>query len=281
MKVEEAIERLEKLKKESGKYEILMLIFLYATIASSFFLAPSAKNCLIAYGVGITAAIIMGARASKYHKQYRKVYKEVFVTEILKEKLEDVHYDWQRGFTGVDMYDSQLLNDDRNISDDYLKASYNGIRFEQADLKHFEGGKNSRISFRGKIMKFTGLPVNVSNVWIYSKSFKLSARYYSKSIKMISILDNEFAKVFDVYAFNESDVKRILTPQFREKLLILAKKNEALGMSFKGNKLYMGIHTSRDTFDVDVSNKKIDYDNEVEKVKKDVDDIIEVVEMMI
>lgn len=90
MNVQEAIERLEKLKKESGKYEILTLIFMFATIASSFFLIPSAKNCLIAYGVGIAAAIVMGSRSSKYHKQYRKVYKEVFVTEILKEKLEDV-----------------------------------------------------------------------------------------------------------------------------------------------------------------------------------------------
>lgn len=99
-------------------------------------------------------------------------------------------------------------------------------------------------------------------------------------MQKISVSEGEFNSVFDVYAYKWEDVEHILTPQIKDNLLILAKKYEALGLCFKGSTLYIGIKTPRDTFDKDTATKRIDYDNELQVVRKDIDDIIEVIEFL-
>lgn len=281
IKVQDVIQRLEVRKKKSIRYADLSIVFLIASTISLYVFYADTKKALFSFCIGITATIVSGNRSSKYHKQYRKIYKNIFVKRIIEEKFDEVHYEWERGFTGPQIYDFQLLTYKGHISDDYLKAVYNGVTFEQADVKHSDqAGKHPRFNFCGKMMRFTSFPVNLSGVWIYTKNFEYCARYSDKSMKWIGLEDSEFTSVFDVYAYNESDAERILKPQLRENLLILAKKSKSLGMSFRGNKLHLGINTDRDTFDVDVSKKNIDYDSEVAKVRMDVEDTIEVMELL-
>ncbi len=271
------IQQLELLYKKTNRYANLSLLFGIATNISPFVLYKDTGKCLAVFGIGIIITVIIGRHSSKYRKQYRQIYKDVFVKEILAEKLEDVHYDWKKGFTGPEIYNSQLFTYKEHISDDYLKASYKNIKFEQADVKHSSNGK---INFRGKIMKLSGLSVNVSGIWIYTKNFNYNARYTNKSLKRMSLRDREFDDVFDLYVLNEATAERILAPQVRKNLLTLASKNTALGMCFKGSRLCVGIHTSRDTFDVDSSAKHIDYKSEVCRLREDVAEIIETIELL-
>ena len=280
-KVQKVIERLELLRKKSERYSNLTLFLMLATIISPLFLCPDTGKCLMAYGIGIVAAIMAAAKSSKYYNFYRQFYKNVFVKEMLKEKFENIQYEWKHGFTGPELYNSKLLKFDGHLTEDCLKASYQGVVFEQVDVRHFTShGKYARIDFRGKIMKFRAFPVSTSGVWIYTKNVKSTARYYEKARKWVMVNDNEFSKIFDVYACKEADVERILTSQFKEKLLALSEKCEAFGMSFHGSILHVGIHTPRDTFDVDVNIKKVDYDEEVMKVRKDVEDMAELIELL-
>ena len=58
---------------------------------------------------------MLGTRASKYDKMFRAKYKLVFVKNMLRERLDGVHYEWKRGFNGQQMY--IVIEDSRDTFD--------------------------------------------------------------------------------------------------------------------------------------------------------------------
>ncbi len=272
----EIIERLEALRKKSSTCSMTVVILIIAANISLFVFYWEPKIALLVCGLLLICAIRASTFSGKCHNKYRQIYKEAIVKAILEEKFEDVQYDWKKGFTGPDLYDFQLLKYRAHISDDYLKASYKGVNFEQADVKHFD--RYSTINFRGRMMRFRNPSSRVSGVWIYTKRFDYLDSYAFKSAKYMLQMDKEFGEKFCVFTKNEADVERVLTPQFKQALWSLEKKG-GFGICMKGSKIHIAICSRRDTFDVDLTKKKIDYENEMDNLKKDVDNMIEIITM--
>ena len=134
--------------------------------------------------------VIVGAvichQGVKNKTRYRSLFKDTFVKKILDEKLENVAYDWKSGISSREVGNAHLMTKGDLRSEDYLKASYKGIEFEQADLSctvHY--GNSSDCVFRGKIMKILSIPMKVSEIQIYTKNFRHDARYPDENKKNV------------------------------------------------------------------------------------------------
>ena len=273
------IQTLNVIKKKHNFY-MDMCTFCGVIININFFVfVNDSSKSLAAFGIGIVFVIIFATRASKYDKMLRTQYKSVFVKNILSESLEDVHYDWNRGFTGPEIYALQLFHYGGHVSDNYLKASCKGIRFEQANVIHRDHGSN-RFSFRGKVMIINNPFVNLEGIWVYTKKFSSYSLYAKKTQKYVLIQDNEFAEIFDIYITGEKDINHIFTAEIKQRLLLLAKKYKSFGLCFKGRKLNIAIGTPRKAFEIGDYSKEIIYDVEVERIRQDVADIAEVIEIL-
>ena len=99
--------------------------------------------------------------------------------------------------------------------------------------------------------------------------------------KTFTTEDDIFNNHFDIKARNEQDVNRVLTPQIRENLMVLAEDIESFGISYIGNTIYIGINTCRDTFDIKKGMGKVNFDYEIVKVRKDVQSMIDWIELLV
>lgn len=230
-------------------------------------------------------AVIVGAFILHYganlKKEYRSLFKKYYVKKILDENFDDVVYDWKKEYPYSKMKRAHIIVDQDFVSEDYLKASYNGIKFEQADIlcsipncRHSNGNR-SDIALYGKIMEIAGLPIKVSEIQIYTTDFSYEGRYSNNANKAYYTSDKSFIYHFQVYARNEKEAEKILTPALRVKLMELEMINQKFALSFVGNKLYIAINTYRNTFDIQNGLKDIDFEKEKTNIQEDIKEIKE------
>lgn len=224
-------------------------------------------------------AVIVGAAILHYgarlKKEYRELFKTYYVKKILDENFDDVVYDWKKGYPYSKMQKAHLIVNQDFVSEDYLKASYNGIKFEQADIRCALPNYGSKSNpcehvLYGKIMEIAALPIKVSEIQIYTMGFSVRGRYRNNRNKSYYTSDKTFDYRFQVYACNEKEAEKILTPALREKLIEYAMCNQSFGLSFIGNKLYIGINTYRNTFDIQNGLRKVDFEQENANIIEDV-----------
>ena len=229
-------------------------------------------------------AVIVGAAILHYganlKKEYRSLFKKYYVKKILDENFDDVVYDWKKEYPYSKMQRAHIIVDQDFVSEDYLKASYNGIEFEQADITCALPNYGSKSNpcehvLYGKIMEITGLPIKVSEIQIYTNAFSHRGRYRNSGNKSYDTSDNTFDIRFQVYARNEKEAEKILTPALRDKLIELEMTNQKFALSFMGNNLYIAINTYRNTFDIQNGAKKIDFKKENANIIEDVREIKE------
>ena len=274
------IEKLISIKKKSMFYQNMSFFGTVFICILLYFFRDDVLKLFGGFFLGLAICIMLGTRASKYDKMFRAKYKSVFVKNMLSERLDDVHYEWKRGFTGPELYDLQLFNYKGHISDDYLKASYKGVHFIQADVIHSDQKRHGGHTFKGKVMIISNPFAELKGIWIYTKKFNYSTSYASQSLDILLLEDSEFAEVFSVYTALEITKKDILTTEIKQRLLLLAKKYQRFGVRFNGQQMCVVIEDSRDTFDLDNESKKVIYEAEVERIGQDIADIIEVIEVL-
>lgn len=286
-RLQEVIQELNKVKKRNDVCEVLIIVIAVLMFMVILLWSQNNKMVMISLGLGIFFVFVVAFLGSEFRKLYRSIYKSEFVIKILSEKLENVSYHWETGFDESDLYGFQVINYDLNAkgfyrSDDYLAASYGGVNFRQSDglLTRAKSQRQVEVVFSGKVMELNNLTMKANGLWCYSKNFDKRIRCSSESIKPAVLEDGRFAEFFDVYTSNDTDVNCILTPQIKENLLLLVKKYIFVGIHFKGNKLIIAVNNFRDTFDVKMSWKKINYEDEIKRLQQDVDDIIEVIEIL-
>lgn len=195
-------------------------------------------------------------------------------------------YDWTRGFSENDVKQfglSKLGN--RFRSEDYLSATYNDIKFQQADVTiEYESGSDENSStttyFKGRMLAFEFPKNNITSVQLHSKKFKYPAKNpFGYNMKRISMESDFFNKTFDVTSANEHDAFYVLTPHLMESIQKIYEKYKNVEMHFTGNNLYVGINGCNDTFDAP-STKKLSYPVEQERIRKDIQDIMDIIDTM-
>ncbi len=222
-------------------------------------------------------------------KEFKSLYKREFVKGILETQFDNLEYVAEEGFSRAEIRDFQLVYLTNTVlSEDYIKAEYKGVIFEQSDIfmKKRGNGHVNPIHFKGHMLRLPNPGKNVDDMQIFSRNFNHRAGRVSQQAAIyVSFMgvdvnnsgqskteDADFNKRFDVYSVNEQDVYELLTPAFREKLKKLDFKYDAVAFHFKGDELYIALSSKRDFFECS-EDKPIQYDEERKRIKADVDEI--------
>ncbi len=285
METNQIVQKLEKMRKQRLLYGKIILACILINIPLLIF--GSGIISIVGMILLIGGTVIFANLSGKVTEGYKKLYKENFVISILKEKFDDVIYDYKRGLDKNQVEQFGLTSmGNRFSSEDYIKGSYKGIGFEQSEVRIEHKGRNddtASIYFTGRMIAFDFPYKEVKSVQVFTERFPHKGtpniNYTMKSVLMESA---DFNKRFDVLAAEEVEAFYVLTPQFMEKVDFLKEKFNHVAMNFQGNKLYVGIWSGVDAFDGDIS-RTINYYDEKATIMADVrviTDIIDVLGMM-
>ncbi len=284
MGIHQSIETMESLRKKYNFMKNLTLIIFVLFMAGMFFMLNEAELFVFFSMFGMVIVVgIISYKGQEYKKEFNGIYKEMFAREALNELLDNVEYTWHRGFSKLEVSTFDIVRmGNRYSSEDYLKASYKGVEFEQADVtvKHRTSGKHKRtiLYFRGKMLKFPVPPKKALMLQIFTDNFPYRATTGYK-MNNVDMEDVEFNKIYDVKAYDEHEAFYVLTPQFMERLKSIAGRYTSVGFHFKKGELYVAMNTSRDSFDADFNNP-VSYPKEMAKMKDDIQDIIDIIEAL-
>lgn len=235
--------------------------------------------------IGIVLGVVISVKSSGLRNEFNRIYKDTFVNAVLSEIFDNVDYKWEHGFDRDFVREFGLCQmGNRFSSEDYLRASYKGVNFEQADVKvwYKSSGKNSHttIYFKGRMFVFD-LPLKkVVSLKVFSDNFM----YRSKStdgfkLRKVEMESSLFNKQFDVFALNEHDAFYVLTPHVMERIAEINNTFRNVSMHFHGGRLYVGINVNGDAFDSNMSTK-IDYLAEKDKAQRDAQVIIDIIDTL-
>jgi hypothetical protein len=242
---------------------------------------PSMAIFQIEWGcwLGVILGVIGGFMIRGTHEAYQKIYKVLFVEEPLEKNFDDLFYAWKSGFE-VDEVNSFAICPKGNKvkSEDYIKASYNGIRFEMSDVKLIDTNRDRRngndILFSGRMLAFDFPGKTVKNTVIYTKSVYHRNKENAAKYKNVKMESSRFNEAFDVYADDAHDAFYLITPQFMECLQTLNRKYPNFGIRFYGNRVVVALNEGvNNPFDKVDWMVKTTYPQEMAKVQNDIDDV--------
>lgn len=287
----ELVQRLEKLRKQVNSYGVIGVVSVMLVIPCFVFLAPHVesestfhliRNIVILI---MPVAIIFIILSGKKRKEFKELYKGTFVNAVLGEFFENPRYEWKNGFSERSVADFGLTRMGNLFSsEDYLQATYQGVHFEQADVKvqYYSSGENSHTTtyFSGRMFVFDFPKFELLPIQVFDERFtyraKTAERFKMYKIKMESV---EFNRYFDVRAAREHDAFYILTPQMMENIMELRRRYGSVLFNFSSGRLFLGIECGMDAFDADMR-KPINYAEEKEKMRNDVRVIIDIIDTM-
>lgn len=210
---------------------------------------------------------------------YKTLYKQVVIEKPLEESFDNLHYDWTSGFSEETVKSFEVCRmGNRFYSEDLIQASYLGIPFEMSDVTvkyHSPSNKHPKIFFQGRILVLDLPDNNINSVYILSKTFKnmqnIGKTIQSQTVNMDS---NDFNQNFIVKATNPHDAYYLLTPHFMEHITDLSKRFKSIIIHARGNKLVLALDDiNTDSFDSDRIFKRINYQQEIAKINKEINDI--------
>ena len=222
---------------------------------------------------------------NKSHKDFKALYKRIFVEAPLQQNFENVIYSWQNGFDENIVRNFELCKmGNRFRSEDYIRASYSGVPFEISDVyvaQHTSSGRSSHttIYFKGRMMVFAFPEKLVSTVRVYSDTFRYrQGEFLGMHPDKVEMESVTFNKQFDVIAPDAHEAFYLLTPHFMEKLLQLKSKYTSVAIHVCGNQVAIGFNEpNNDAFDVKNISKQISYPEEMDKIQGDINDIKEII----
>lgn len=219
---------------------------------------------------------------------FKKNYKELFVKRKLVENFANVQYDWKSGFYehAVKSFGLCMMGN-RFHSEDYLRATFDGIPFESADVTVqmvVSTGKSTHTItyFRGRMLVFDFPEKFVSSVQMFTDAFRYrgKAQGYARPEK-VEMEGVEFNNRFDVFALNPHDAFYLLTPHFMEDMMALTTRYRNMAISIVGNKAFVGLNEQfHNAFDPQSVFSKINYPEEMQKVQNDINDIKNIIVMI-
>lgn len=314
----EVVGRMNALRKQSNGLGCGMALSFFVPIPFIFLLAiilPSddggASRSLIIAGVFLVYMIIVvigttiaGRIQKNNQKELKRLYKETFMKGILEEYFEDVDYRWETGISQYQFFDTGIFEEYKISSyhsEDYLSGVYKGVSFKQVDVeftrRETTGDHPKDVTvFSGRLFEFDYSFKQVQSVKVVPEiEVRAENRFQIEHQDIVKMENMEFNKVFAVASASPQEAFYVLTPQVMERLLDIHnryKKSElddgsrnnieglyrTIAFHFKQDKLYVVID-HMDSFDSNFL-KEIDYPTEKEKIRKHIQVIIDVIEML-
>lgn len=229
--------------------------------------------------------IVMTISGGKDKIMLKKLYKDTFVVQLLKEHFDDVIYIWEKGFTKEAVRSMGLVKmGNRFHSEDYISASYKGVHFEQSDVtvKYHSSGKNAHttIYFKGRMFAFDYPAKKTMSIQIFSENFNYRGNPVSGlKLQKVETENVQFNREYTVRAFDAHEAFYVITPQMMERIGYLKSRYHNIAIHFDNGRLYVGFNTNRDAFDI-VTGKPIDQESERARIFEDVSVIKEIINIL-
>lgn len=267
-------------KYENNRRLIILAIVIGVIGLACFFLPFITAACFFMPFITIACMIVAVILGLKSYLKCKKLYKELFVKGALEKNFQNVFYNPDWGFSKDDVKKFNLVKMGSDFSsEDYIKASYNGINFELSDVYVADttsDGENSSttIFFKGRMIIFNLSDKKVSYLRMFSNNFRYSAVRRKDKPNKVDLESVEFNKEFSVYSENAHDVFYLLTPQYMERIQSLNARYKSIAINIWDNRVIFAFNEPKnDAFDASSVLKKIDYQNELAKIQADIDDI--------
>lgn len=203
--------------------------------------------------IGFISGGLLSGIASNKFKKLSNEFKANYLPQEIKKIYPDSTYELNKGFDKEEIYNSKVLSkQDRYFSEDLITGTYEGVKFQVADVKLQDvrsTGKSTTVVtvFQGQVYKFEFNKPFKSNILINQPSFFKNLFGWNR-VKTESV---EFNSELSVYSDNEHEVFYILTPHFMERIYQLDRKyQDKISFSFINNQLYIAINTKKDNFDL-------------------------------
>lgn len=274
MEKEAAIKDLNRLRKLNNVYKYLAIGFLVITIlcmALSFGkIIPS-----VSFILPLVLSILFLVLKFMAEIKFRPVYKKELVEGVIKSIFQDASYEWEKGFDKEFIKNMYLFeHGDTYRTEDYLKAKYKNVNFEQAEVeieKSYPGVNTSTVVtiFKGRMIVIDA-PKQTEYIRVASKNLHCTYSLDERSVSPVETENVDFNNKFSIYAKNPQDAFYLLTPAMMVKMMQLLSENENIGVSWLGGKMNVAINTKRDAFDAKLS-QKIDYEEEVKLIEQDLE----------
>lgn len=304
MSVYEAIEKMNKLHKISKSLLVTVGVVwgvgIFGILGSAI-IAPESILPLIffiwIFGGMFYVFFVLAPKAKTADEEMRILYKDTFLNGMFNEFFDHAHYMGQFGFTQYKVGEFDLYEfGNRFESEDQLSGEYKGVHFEQADVhiwRHIDSngsGNSENIEyFKGRMFIFD-VPVKyIHSVKIFNKlpmSAKNDHRIRGSEGKRVKLESMEFNDAFTVYSEDAHDAFYVLTPAMMEKLMDIYYKYckiteysfHDISFHFKDSKLYFTMECFGNAFDPGAF--PICYPEEKEKLKEDIQVIIDLIESL-
>ena len=282
------MEELDKLRKSVRNtcligYPIAIILFILA-----FFSVDNADYSMIVYV--IAALVVVLATFIIYRKKnrnYKGMYKELYVADALKETFDDLQYVPNAGIPFQTIAATGMIDMGNTYhSEDYISASYKGTKFVQSDVViqdeeetvDSDGHTQTTIVtiFKGRWLIFDFNKEFKANVQIAQKGFngaRTNGLFTKKEnrYQKVEMESESFNKKFRVYAQSAHEAFYIITPAMMERIERLENANGGkMIFCFVNNQLHIGINDGRDSFEPGSVFKKIDDNSATERVRNDI-----------
>ena len=210
--------------------------------------------------IGFVLICINSSMKSKLSKQF----KNEFIISYVKEIYPDSVYNPRSGIPVDRILEPGFLKrPDRWHSEDYLKASYDGVGFEMSDFTFEErhvttdGKGNTRTTYvtyaKGRFMIFD-FKREFNQVLKVVETAYLGLNTHG--LEKVETESVDFNKKFKTYSSNPLTAFYVLTPQVQLKLLELESKFKgSIFFAYMKGKLYVTITDGISILDIDASKK--------------------------
>lgn len=321
--IHEVVERMNKLRKQANMmgYGVLLICFVPLPF---IFIIPilmslggegqgsfgvSVSLLFIIYMVVVVVGTkLMGGSQKKMLEEFKRLYKETFLSNVFEEFFDNVDYRWNIGmsrqkFMEAEFYSEYKLSEFH--SEDLLRGTYKGIHFEQSDAVLRTKRDDTTITlFSGRMIMIDYPLKSVQSVKLIpkvNKELDVDIQLFpdvsrAGTIHHPVVMENvEFNSTYMVDAVDSHDAFYILTPQVMEQIVAIWNKYRKSSMNdgsranvegiprliafhFKQDKLYVVID-HMDSFDTNML-KEVDYSTEKEKIRQHIQVIIDIIEML-
>lgn len=193
------------------------------------------------------------------YMNYRTRFKQEVAAEVFRIVCPTATYAPEQGVAEA-VFDEPGIFNTRGAyhSDDRVRGTIGATTFEAADVSrtYRTGGKNSHrvVVFRGLFFHLD-FPTRLAGTTIVQAA-QGSARTLSsrEGFRPVEVEEPAFAKAFEVYATDEAEAHRLLTPSLQRRILSLAARTDKpIYLGFKGSRAYLGVHYDRALFEPGVA----------------------------
>ncbi|MBO4324987.1 MAG: DUF3137 domain-containing protein [Lachnospiraceae bacterium] len=255
--MQEDIQYMDSLRKKSSQGMLLILPLIFLAFISFYI------NFIFAIAVIVAIVLIYKKKVSRYRKEYRSYYKDVFVKKLILQAIPDAVYDPAQGFPKAVISGTGLMAmGNVYSSEDYIRGTYNGVSFERADVliedesTDSEGHTTTTTYLHGRWMIFESNKSFQGDLQIIQKGFSYANRrkgFFTKKADRRHVFkteDESFNKEFQCLCQDEGEAFYLLTPGVMQGLLRLAQAMDGkIMVGFVDNKMHVAVNSKKDSLE--------------------------------